>query len=84
MNQNDYNESDMIDRLKNKKPSETKLRVRPEGIDLIDYENIKDAAKEIGISKETLLYAYHNGRPLITRRKGGFEVFYISPRVKLS
>ena len=77
MNQNDYHESDMIDRVKNKKPSEIKLRVRSEGIDSIDYENIKDAAKEIGISRETLLYAYHNRRPLIMRRKGGFKFFYI-------
>ena len=35
MNRN-YNESDMIDRLNNKKPSEIKLMVRSEGIDLVE------------------------------------------------
>ena len=67
----------MIDRFKNKKPSEIKLRVRSEGINSVEYESIKDTAKEIEVSKETLLYAYHNRRPLITRRKGGLKVFYV-------
>ena len=35
MNRN-YDESDMIDRFKNKKPSEIKLMVRSEGIDSVE------------------------------------------------
>ena len=77
MKRNDYNESDVINRFKNKRPSEIKLRVWSEGNDLVKYESIKDASKEIEVSRETLLYAYHNRRPLITRRKGGLKVFRI-------
>ena len=77
MKRNDYDESDVIDRFKNKRPSEIKLRVQAEGNDWVKYESIKDASKEIRISRETLLYAYHNRRPLITRRKGGLKVFYV-------
>ena len=77
MNRSDYDESDMIDRFKNKNPSEVKLRVRSKGIDSVEYESIKDTSKEIGVSKETLLYAYHNRRQLIMKRKDGLKVFYV-------
>ena len=42
-----------------------------------EYESLKDMANDIEVPKETLIYAYENKRPLITRRKGGFKVFYI-------
>ena len=78
MKQNDYDESDVTDRFKNKKHSEIKLRVWSEGNDWVEYESTKDASKEIRVSRETLLYAYHNRRPLITRRKGELKVFILS------
>ena len=40
------------------------------------YKNLKDVANDIEVSKETLIYAYENKRPLISRRKGGVKVFY--------
>ena len=77
MKQKDYDESDVIIRFQNKRPSEINLRVQAEGNDWVEYESIKDTSKEIGVSSETLVYAYHNRRPLITRRKGGLNVFHI-------
>ena len=40
-------------------------------MELKEYEHLKDAANDIEVSKETLIYAYENRRLLITRRKGG-------------
>ena len=59
MKRNNYDESDVIDRFKNKRPSEIKLMVWSEGNDWIEYGSIKDASKETGVSRETLLYTYH-------------------------
>ena len=36
-----------------------------------------DAANDIKVPRETLIYAYKNKRQLITRRKSGVKVFYI-------
>ena len=41
------------------------------------YESLTDAAKNIGVAKQTLIYAHKNKRPSITKRKGGIKVFHI-------
>ena len=46
-------------------------------MELREYESLKDAANDIEVSKEPLIYAYENRRTLITRRKVGAKVFYI-------
>ena len=46
-------------------------------MELKRYECLSDAANDIKVSKQTLIYAYENRRPLITRRKGGVKVFHI-------
>ena len=35
------------------------------------------AARDCGISKQTIVYAYRNRKTRIVRRKGGFKVFRI-------
>ena len=40
------------------------------------YERLTDAANDIKVPKETLIYAYENRRTLITRRKCGGNVFF--------
>ena len=52
MKRNDYEESDIIGRFKNKRPSEIKLWVRSEGIKLIEYESIKGMSKKIGFLRK--------------------------------
>ena len=42
-----------------------------------EYERLMDAANDIKVSRETLIYAYENRRSFITRRKGGVKVFCI-------
>ena len=41
------------------------------------YECISDAANDIKILKQTVIYTYKNKWPLIERRKSGAKVFYI-------
>ena len=41
------------------------------------YERLSDAANDIKVPRQTLVYAYENRRPQIVRRKGGVKVFYI-------
>ena len=46
-------------------------------MELKKYERLTDAANDIKVPKETIIYAYENRRQLLTRRKGGVKVFYI-------
>ena len=41
------------------------------------YYSLTAAAKDIGVSKQTIMYAYKNKNPRINRRKGGVKVFHI-------
>ena len=53
------------------------LIIHSDDMELRKYESIKDAADDIKVPRETLIYAYETRRTLITRRKGGAKVFYI-------
>ena len=77
MGKNNYDESDLRKKIRNKRPAHIPLILRSNDMKPRKYERLKDAANDIKVSKETLRYAYENRRPLITRRKGGFKVFYI-------
>ena len=40
------------------------------------FENLKDAAAFMEVSKQTLIYAHKHERPFITRWKDGAKVFF--------
>ena len=42
-----------------------------------EYECLMDAASDIKVPRETLIYAYENRKEIITSRKNGVKVFYI-------
>ena len=41
------------------------------------YYSLSAAARDCGVSKETMVYAYKNRKTRIVRREGGFKVFGI-------
>ena len=53
------------------------LIIHSDDIEPKRYECLSDAADDIKISKQTLLFVHEKKRPLITRRKGGAKIFYI-------
>ena len=59
------------------KPTSTRLMVHSDNMEPKGYECLSDAAYDIGVSKQTLMYVHKNKRSLITRRKGEAKVFYI-------
>ena len=63
--------------VRDRKPTCTPLITCSDDMELKRYECRSDAANDIKVSKQTLIYAYENRRPLITRRKGGAKVFHI-------
>ena len=63
--------------VRDRKPTRTPLKVHSDDMEPKRYECLSDAANDIKVSKQTLVYAHENNRPLITRRKGGAKVFYI-------
>ena len=66
-------------RFKKKGPITTRipLIIRSDDVEPSRYEFLTDAAKDIGVVKQTLIYAYKNKRPLITKRKNGIKVSHI-------
>ena len=65
------------DKIKDRIKCETSLIIRSEGMNPKKYGSLLEAAKNIGVQKQTLEYAYNKGRSLMTRRKGGVKVFFI-------
>ena len=55
----------------------TLIITHSDNMELKRYECLSDAANDIKISKQTLVYVHKNKRPLVTRGKGGAKVFYI-------
>ena len=53
------------------------LIIRSDDMEPTRYEFLTDAAKDIGVAKQTLIHAHKNKRPLITKRKNGIKVFHI-------
>ena len=74
---NGYEEADLRKMVRDRKPIRIPLIIHSDDMELKRYECLLDTANDIKVSKQTLIYAYENRRPLITRRKGGAKVFYI-------
>ena len=77
MEKNNYNKADLRKKIRDRRPARIPLIIRSDDMEPRKYKRLKDAANDIEVSKETLIYAYENRRSLITRRKGGVKVFYI-------
>ena len=77
MEKNDYDESDLRKKIRDRRPVCIPLIICSDDMEPREYESLKDAANDIKVSKETLMYAYENRRQIITRRKGGVQAFYI-------
>ena len=71
---NSYEEADLREMVRNR---ELTLIIHSDDMESNRYECLSDAANDIKVSNQTLVYAYENKRPLITRRKGGAKIFYI-------
>ena len=63
--------------VRDRKPTHIPLIINSDDMEPKRYERLSAAANDIKVSKLTLIYAYENKRPLITRRKGGAKVFDI-------
>ena len=68
---NKYKEDDLI------QATSTPLMIHFNDTEPNRYECLSDAANDIKVSRQTLMYAHNNKIPLVTRRKGGAKVFYI-------
>ena len=71
---NGYEEADLRKIIRNR---ESPLIIHSDDMDPKRYKCLSDAAKDIKVLKQTLIYACKNKRPFITRRKSGAKVFYI-------
>ena len=74
---NNYEEADLRKKIRDTRPARIPLIIRSDDMEPKKYERLTDAASDIKVPRETLIYAYENRRSLITRRKGGVKVFYI-------
>ena len=67
-------EKDLMKRVRGINP---RLIVRSDNNESKKYESMNEAAKDIGVSKQTLMYACKNDKRMITRRKDIAKAFYI-------
>ena len=74
---NNYDEADLRKKIQNRRPARIPLIIRSNDMEPREYERLKNAANDIKVPREALIYAYENRRQLITRRKGRAKVFYI-------
>ena len=76
-------EADLVPRLING-PACVPLIVESDDTEPTKYYSLSAAARDCGVSKQTIVYACRNRKTRIVRRKGGFKVFGIewlaSPR----
>ena len=73
-------EADLIPRLINEigiVPAYVPLIIESEDMEPIKYYSLSAAARDCGVSKQMIAYAYRNRKTRIVRRKGGFKVFRI-------
>ena len=68
------NEAEIISRLINES-NYVPLIIKSDGTDLIKYYSTSTAAKDCGVTKQTLDYAYRNRCTRIVWRKGGVKEF---------
>ena len=74
---NNYEEDNLNATFRFKMRGPIPLIIRSDDMEPTRYEFLTDTAKDIGVSKQTLIYAHKNKRPLITKRKIGIKVFSI-------
>ena len=77
MEENDYDEANLRKKIRDRRPARISLIIRSDNMELRKYKRLEDAANDIKVPRETLIYAYENRRLLITRRKGRFKAFCI-------
>ena len=53
------------------------LIIESDEMEPTEYYSLLAAARGCGILKQTIVYAYRNGKTRIARRKGGYKVFRI-------
>ena len=73
-------EADLIPRLVNKIgiiPAYVPLIISSDDMELTKYYSLSAAARDCGVSKQMIIYAYRNRKTRIVRKKGGFKVFRI-------
>ena len=58
-------------------PAYVPLIIESEDMEPIKYYSLSAAARDCGVSKQMIAYAYRNQKTRIVRRKGGFKVFRI-------
>ena len=75
---NNYEEADLRKMVRNRRPTRIPLIIHSNDIEPKKYERLTDAANDIRVPRETLIYAYETRRSHITRRKGRVKVFYIT------
>ena len=72
---NGYKEANLRKMVRDRKPTHIPLIIHSDDMELKRYEHLSDAANDIKVSKQTLIYVYEKRRPLITSRKGGAKSF---------
>ena len=70
-------ESSIIPLLTNGVAAYVPLIIESEDMEPTKYYSLSAAARDCGVSKQTIAYAYRNRKTRIVRRKGGFKVFRI-------
>ena len=58
-------------------PAYVPLIIESDDMEPTKYYSLSAAARGCGLLKQTMVYAYRNGRTRIVRRKGGTKVFRI-------
>ena len=74
---NDYEEADLRKKIRDRRPTRIPLIILSDDMEPKKNQRLTDAANDVKVPRETLIYAYENRRQQITRRKGGVKVFYI-------
>ena len=69
-------EADLIPRLVNGH-AYVPLIISSDDTEPTKYYSLSAAARDCGVSKQTIVYAYRNRKTRIVRRKGRFKVFRI-------
>ena len=75
-----WDEADIIPRLINGVgiiPAYVPLIIHSDDMEPTKYYSLSAAARDCGLLKQTIFYAYRNRCTRIVRRKGGFKVFKI-------
>ena len=58
-------------------PAYVPLIIESDDMEPTKYYSLSAAARDFGVTKQTIVYAYRNQKMRIVRRKGGFKVFRI-------